>query len=62
MDFNEWKKDYAVKRRAIVADTTLTPLDKENAIRRLANLDPVSESEFEISLKAQEDYYIPEKI
>ncbi len=61
MDFNEWKKDYAVKRRAIVADTTLTPLEKENAIRRLANLEPLSETEFEISRKAQEHYYTQNK-
>lgn len=46
MSYKEWKENYIAERNKILADTDLTPFEKSNAIRRLANLEPQTVEEW----------------
>lgn len=49
--FKRSTKDYYEQRDKIRADESLTELEKENAIRKLANLAPITQEEFNEQIK-----------
>lgn len=52
-NYKQWKQDYFQKKKSIQSNQNLTYLEKENAIRRLANLHELTAEEY----KQQEIYY-----
>lgn len=44
--YSDWKKDYLKSRNAILADESLTDFEKQNALRTLAGIEPLTIQEY----------------
>jgi hypothetical protein len=44
--YSDWKNNYLKQRKAILADESLTDFEKQNAIRALAGIEPLTIQEY----------------
>lgn len=54
INFADWKRDYYAKKQAIMNDDSLTELEKENKVRELAGIEPLTIEQF----IAQQNVYL----
>lgn len=44
--YSDWEKDYLKRRKAILEDESLTDFERQNALRTLAGIEPITIQEY----------------